>query len=541
MNVPVPLETFDRSDLVLFQDAYFASPRGNVKREFLAFAHRYKRRLLWAFLLPFLLACGLSFLSTPYYTGDAVLIVRLGPEYVYQTSTGQVGQQSQAVPFSDAEIFKSEIAILQSDTLHRQVIQTIGVDRLYPALQHPGLRSHIQTDVLSAIKPVLAWAGVPLAPRLTPEQEQQKILADATVRFDHDLKVTLEPQSAVIDVSFANPNAAVVKQTLDVLLPLYMRERERVYSEKRAEVAAGEFKDAMVRLLGAEQSLAQFKATHNVINFAAQRDALLARRNAAESEVQRLTAAIAQDTQQLASLMQSAQTAGKDVTEYTEVGGDTAYAAARAKMIDAEIKLKLMQERYAPHSPMVQRAEQEVTDMVKIMRNANASQASVVRSGRSAAYDNVEEARMKTQADLAGAEAQRQVVFGQVADLDRQLSAFDALDIQYSNLEQQVAIDRQGVAEFSQKQNNARTLDDADRTQADGVRIVQQPTVDPNPVSMRTLLIAGGALLAIIMMLAVGAWTEFVRRGCLTPEELERETGLTVLGVMPYRLPQKAG
>jgi uncharacterized protein involved in exopolysaccharide biosynthesis len=540
MNVPVPLETFNRSDLVLFQDADFAPSRGNVKREFMAFARRYRRRLLWAFLLPFLLACALSFVPTPYYTGNAVLIIRLGPEYVYQTSTGQVGQQSQVVPYSDTQIFKSEIAILQSDALHRQVIEKVGLDRLYPSLLHPGLVSRIHGAITSGIQRVLVWAGAPVGAPLTPEQQQQKVMADAVQQFGHDLKVTLEPESAVIDVSFDNPSPAVVKQTLDALLPLYMRERERVYSEKRAEVAGGELQHALTRLHAAETDLAQFKAAHNVINFEAQRTALLTRHNTAQAEAQALTAAIAQDKHQLASLTDSTKSAARHDTEFTEVGSDTAFAAARAKLIDAQIKLRLMEERYAPSSPMVQRAKQEVADISRIMRSAQAAQTSVVRKGHSIAYNNIDEARMKTQAALAGAEAQQKVVFTQVADLDRQLSAFDSLDMQYSNLEQQVALDRQSVAEYSLKLNNARTLDDADRTEADGVRVVQPPSVLPNPVSMRRLLIAGGAVLAIIAMLAVGAWTEFVRKGFLTPEELERETGLTVLGVMPYRLPQKA-
>lgn len=540
MNVPVPLESFDRSDLVLFQDAGLTPARGVAKREFMAFVRRYRRRLLWAFFVPFLLACCFSFLPTPYYTGDAVLIVRLGPEYVYQTSTSQAGQQAQVVPFSDAEIFKSEVAVLQSDTLHRQVIEQIGIDRLYPSLVNPGLRARIHSALTAWVTPLLARIGIPTPPKLTPEQEQQKLLSDAVVRFDHDLKVTLEPESAVIDVSFSNPNAAVVRQTLQALLPLYLKERQRVYSQERAKMAAQELRGALGRLHAAEQALAQFKGAHAVVNFAAQRDALLARHSAAQAEVQRLSAAIAQDTQQLASLKQSAETAGRQTTQYTDTGGDTAYADARAKLIDAQIKLKMAQERYAPGSPVVQLAAREVADMQRIMRDAKSSQTSVVRNGRSLAYENIDEALMKTQADLVGAEAQRKTVFNQVADLDKQLLAFDSLDTQYSNLEQQVAIDRQSVAEFSQELNNAQTLDDADRTQADGVRIVQQPTVAPNPVSMRSILIAGGALLALLAMLAVGTWTEFARKGFLTPEELERETGLTVLGVMPYR-PQKAG
>jgi uncharacterized protein involved in exopolysaccharide biosynthesis len=536
MNTQLTLANFPRTELALLGDlGYAPPPRGTTKREFLAFAFRYKRRLIWAFLLPLLAAIGVALALTPRYQGDAVLIIRLGPEYVYQTANGVVGQPSQVVPFTDVQIFKSEAAILNSDSLHREVVQAIGAERLYPELLHPSLVSQIEGRIKKAIEPALVWAGLPVPAPLTPEQAQQQRLADAVKLFDENLKVSLERESAVISVSFSNPNPALVQQTLDTLLSLYMKERRQVYSQQRAKTAAQELEAARERLLSAERALDDFKAHHDVINFPAQRDALLARRNAAATEAQLLAAQAADDTQKLASLSRSATHAGSNVVQYTDRGGDTAFAASRTQLIEAQAKLKMAQERYAPTSPVVQLARKQVEDMENIMRSARASQTSVVRSGRTLTYDTIEQDRARTEAALKGAEARRTVVLAQIADLDRQLRDFDALDTSYNNLQQQVTIDRQSVDQFAHKLDNARSEDDADRNQADGVKVVQQPMVAPHPVSLRRMVVAGGALIALLIMLAVGAWTEFARSGFLTPEQLEREVGLTVLGVVPYQ------
>lgn len=53
------------------------------KRDALIFFYKYRRRLLLAFGIPFVLSICAAIYVTPRYEADAVLIVRLGAEYVY--------------------------------------------------------------------------------------------------------------------------------------------------------------------------------------------------------------------------------------------------------------------------------------------------------------------------------------------------------------------------------------------------------------------------------------------------------------------------
>ncbi len=533
MDMPTTVTRFTQSDLALYGGAM--PPSNTAKRDFAVFIRRYRRRLGLAFLVTALLAIGLSFVPTGRYRGDAVLIIRLGPEYVYQAANGTIGQPGQALPFSNEQIFKSETAILSSASLHTQVVKELGVDTLYPRLLHPGWRARIQMGVENAITAPFRWLKLMAPVKVDPEQAARQQLATAVQLFEQNLQVALEKESAVISVSFQNPNPAVVSRTLQVLLRDYLEKRQQIYHQDRSAPVAEELRGAERRLTKAAAALQDFKSHNDVFNFAAQRNSLLTRRNAAEAEIATLTADVAAGTRNVAALASSAAAIGPTIQQYSERGADTSFAATKTRLIDAETKLKLAQARYAPGSPVVALARRDVDDVRKILQSAAPGQTAVVRMGRNATFDSIDEGRMKADAALKATEARRVVVQATVADLNRQLKDFEALETRHADLEQQVAIARESVTQFSQKLDNVRVLDDQESARADAVRIVQQPTVSPHPVSLQPMIIGGGLLLAILVMLGVAAWTEFARRGFLTPDEIERDVGLPVLGVLPYR------
>ncbi len=95
---------------------------GVTKRELLIFLYKYRRRLFLSFLIPFLVCVLISFIPTPRYKSSNSLIVRLGSEYVYQPEVANNDNGTNtAIPFNPSQIFKSEVAILNSEDLHGQV------------------------------------------------------------------------------------------------------------------------------------------------------------------------------------------------------------------------------------------------------------------------------------------------------------------------------------------------------------------------------------------------------------------------------------
>ena len=245
-------------------------------REVLVFFYKYRSRLLLSFILPFLLAVGASFIPSPRYVAGSVLIVRFGSEYVYQSILGN--SQTPEIPFQQDQIFKSEVAILGSKDLHREVIESIGVDKLYPVRP---LRKAINA-VTGIFDTVAISTGLKDEP--TDEDRQNSRMAAAVDQFNKRLEISLERESAVINVNFQHKDPLMAAEALDTLLKQYMEKRKQLYSEPRLKMAEDQAEALKKKAHDAEMAMDIFKRTYELHDVELQRINLLASRNDVEKQ-----------------------------------------------------------------------------------------------------------------------------------------------------------------------------------------------------------------------------------------------------------------
>jgi uncharacterized protein involved in exopolysaccharide biosynthesis len=255
-------------------------------RELLTFYYKNRWRLRLAFFLPLFLAIAVSFVPTPRYKASSVLTVRMGSEYVYQPEIGSSENTQQAtIPFEQDQIFKSEVAILNSDDLHKEVIKQIGIGALYPRLLDDSdpVGDFIRETGIGTVFPGL------FARDDTNGQSRDAVLLEkAVTQFDKRFDVELEKESSVITATFEHPNADLAVKALDTLLKLYMEKRKQLYLEPRVALAKTHEQEARQHLMAAENALETFKHMHNILSFEAERESLIQQR----SDVQRQAAGV---------------------------------------------------------------------------------------------------------------------------------------------------------------------------------------------------------------------------------------------------------
>jgi len=236
------------------------------KRDILIFFYKYRRRLLMTFAITLLAVFAISLIPTPRYKASAVLIVRLGSEYVYRPEIATDKHNSDsAIPFNQNQIFKSEVAILNSLDLHSQVIQDIKIENIYPKILQTGTFSFVESDI-------------------TPQEKQRRQIAAAVELFEKRFDILLEKDSAVIRLTFEHKSADIAVTALQKLLDLYMEKRREVYFDSRLSLAEKENKDSETSLKNAHLALEDFKRKNKIYSFADQRLQLLARKDAAEEK-----------------------------------------------------------------------------------------------------------------------------------------------------------------------------------------------------------------------------------------------------------------
>lgn len=245
-------------------------------REFLVFFYKYRRRLLLAFGIPFLLAVVMSFVPSPRFQATSVLIVRLGSEYVYQPEVGSSQTSSEMpIPFQQDQIFKSEAAILGSKDLHQETIEALGIDTLFPP--------NALSSFLGSLKTFVGDAALSLGLKAASEEDVKKReLAAAVEAFDRRFDVVLERESAVINVGFQHKDASIATQAVDTLLKLYMEKRKELYLEPRLKLAQNQEAAARKKVAIATKAVDDYKRSNKLHSLETQRANLLAARNEVE-------------------------------------------------------------------------------------------------------------------------------------------------------------------------------------------------------------------------------------------------------------------
>ncbi len=405
------------------------------KREILVFYYKYRRRLILAFLLPFLTFVAVSFVPKPRYDATGTLVVRLGSEYVYQPEVGAgTNGPASPIPFDRDQIYKAEVAILGSHDLHQQVVKSVGLDRMYPQsgdghkLLTP-LRNEA-LDILDKIYPEDEEAPEAVETirsnlidydsdtKLSEEERAQRRLDTAVESFGKRLTIELGKESAVINVSFSHRDRDVAVEALDDLFTFYMEKRKQLYLETRGGLAKDEEEKTRHRASSAQAAVENFKREHQIYSLPDQRAQLLTQRDDVRKQMTTISNPALEDK----------------------------------------------------------------------LRNITA-----------------------------------------------QLDQLDSLDRENDTLQHELQVANDEYALYTHKLDEAQAYDNLERARAGSVRIIQPPSAPPEPKKLQSLILLIGFILSLIFTATIAAIAEFSRSGFLTPERLERNLGLPVLGVLTLR------
>jgi uncharacterized protein involved in exopolysaccharide biosynthesis len=192
----------------------------------------WRRRLLAGSILGVvLLLVGVyTAIATPLYEATALLLVKIGREYVYQAEVGE--GTGQIMPRSRETLINSEIQILRSAEVVKAVVEEIGVEALYPSL------------ALNA-------------------QPGQPIESMAAARFLDNLRVRAVEDADVIQVSLTNTDPQVTARAVNLLVERFKEAHLQAFGEGQTLIFLEEqTAQASEELKLAETGLLEFQAQH---------------------------------------------------------------------------------------------------------------------------------------------------------------------------------------------------------------------------------------------------------------------------------------
>ena len=462
---------------------------------------------------------------TPRYTASATVIVEPRQQNVIEFEA-----VISNLPVS-LETMQSEVQIIQSPNLARQVVDRLGLAAL--AEFNPSLRpkeTSITAELKSMLKglfePVIAWL------KETPEDTRGVELAEApgtwdlsleerkrnwgetriVNRFLRDLGVSIQGSSRVISIAYTTDDPLLSQQIANAVAEVYIKDQVRLKTDALAGAntfLSSRIDDLRAEVENAESSVEDFRATTTVIS---ERDGELLAEQIFALSRKELDAQLELDTinERLARLRIA-----------TSSRGQTAAFEGVDSTVINELRLEEM------------RLRQEESEMLTTLGARHPSVIAVRSELGKRRQQMLEEAaslRASLQSEKEIAEQRVASIKTSLSGLQQDADALNSAQIKLRALQREADATREVFESFLNRYKETEQLG-YDQAQSRILALASIPTSPSFPktkLNYAVAIVVGcglGALIVLLLELAV--------RGYRDPDELRAALGLPVLAVVP--------
>lgn len=427
------------------------------------------------------LAVIATILATPVYRAAGV--VQIQPEEGRIVSVDDVVENSRG---SDSlAYYQTQYGLLRSRTLAERVATRIGVQVLVPP-------SSTETT--------------PLSPQRARDLAVARVSAGVSVR-----PVT---GSRLVSIEYLDPNPELAAKIVDG----YIDEFIAVSMERRFEASAYARTFLETRLNELRGRIEETE--RNLVQYADDAD-LIASAPDAESEtagaLKALVAAHSEAIQRRIEAEERAALVTRQTSELPEIVNSIPLQNLRADLIRAQAELAERRQIFGPDYPAVRQIEGRVQSFQQQI-NAETARLQAAVLGEARANLN---ARLKVEAQLLGEIAEVRIA---ARDVDRR-------SIDYNILRRELDTNKTLYDGLLQRY---REIGIAGGIGVNNITVVDRAIVPKSPVSPRPII---NLMIGLLAGIGLSAATVFVlenwKQGIRRPDELEKQFGLTLLGVVP--------
>ncbi len=441
---------------------------------------RNTRRMIPVFLGMSALGIGAAQYMAPSYKSNSVLMVRLGAEYLVNADPATT-----SVFMERKEMVASETAMLTAPELAAQVIDELGLAKIYP-------------DIAAKIDPD--------DPISAANARERAILA-----FGKNLSVLPVKDSTLLSVSFTNHDPELAAAVLDRVLADYIERRRAHFEYSVGNAVSNGLSATRIALDQTATRLQQFKKNHQITNFdiqmahyADERLELAKARDKAQSDVAALTA-------EAASLTDALKAIGRSVPLRAESSESDAARDVREALAKLELHEGEMTLAFRDGAPQLDDLHRQIDTTKSLVGRYGRQQTVRLSTGRPASYDSTEGSLKQAQASLAASTVRAATLDDQINALDTQVAQLEAGREQLEQLQREDKLAEDAFFQAGKRVNETRAHDLMMETNKPNVEVVQAPRVPFKETLTRLIVGASGVLLGGIFA-SLLAWLDSLGR-----------------------------
>jgi uncharacterized protein involved in exopolysaccharide biosynthesis len=474
-------------------------------RDLIAIGFRYKRPMLITFGAVFLGALlAAVFQPAEYQASTKFLIERARMDPV--VSAGQ--DQEMIRPEVTEEELNSEVELLQSDDVLRQVVVSTGLDN------HRSLLSYI---------------GI--------KESDDKRIAKAALRLQKKLNIEPVRKSNLISVTYTALDPHLAAKVLKALDDAYLQKNLAVHHPPgEFQFFDQEAENYKKNLADAEGQLKAFSEQDGGVSPQLARDITLQKLNEFSATLQQTYADIAATQKRIDALEQQAGITPQRVTTQSKTIDDAQVLQnLKSTLMTLELKRTELLTKYKPTYPLVLEVDKQLAETRTSIAAEESKPLKDETTDRNQTYNWINEELAKAEADESGLQARAAAIQTIVAKYQATAHDLDEKGIQQQDLLRKVKTEEENYLLYQHKREEARMTDALDQRRILNVAIAEQPQTPALPTNSRLAVLALGTLLALTLSVGMAFLLEFTNPSFRTPHEVFSELNIPVLAAVPHK------
>jgi uncharacterized protein involved in exopolysaccharide biosynthesis len=203
-------------------------------------------------------------------------------------------------------------------------------------------------------------------------------------------------------------------------------------------------------------------------------------------------------------------------------------------IVELQNKRTQLLTKFRPDDRLVREVDQQIRTTRTAMEKASNETATEQSTDLNPLRQTLETELARGRVDQAGAEGRHEMLVGQVAQYEAQLSRLEGITAEYENLNRKVRESADNYQLYKKKAEEARITDELDQNKITNVSVAEAPIQPQLPIKPnRPMNLLLGVFLGVLLSIGSVLIAEFLRDTILTPRELEALTGKKVLASLP--------
>jgi succinoglycan biosynthesis transport protein ExoP len=458
-------------------------------------------------------AVGYCLVATPRYQADAAVVANFSRQLTGDVSADHGGGGS--TPAATDEAINSYSMVLQSDSLAAQVIDEVGLDKMYPALY--------EAQIAPKTWNLSDFLGIHTK---TPMERAIYRLTNS------DIKLEVPKDSTVIQISLFNADPQIAKRALGVLIARFLEQQGKIGRDPQLAFVQNQAAIYKKQVADAQTAMETFQLKNHISSMDEETSYLLKQRSDLETQSATNNVRIEEDQRRITALTEQLKTL-KQTVDLHQQDRDAALDAARSQLVDLQVRQESLSTGFGPNSPAAVETRAQIAK-VQAFIDSYPSRTPLVQMAPNATYQTTQSALLASSADLQAALKAQPLLQSQIESISTRLAERSREQSTYQDLVREYQIEDENYRAYLQAVQQARIADDLNKSQSTTVAVYDPPHMYSSaPTRPRTALLLAGGLFAGLLLGFSGAFLrESLDERLNTPRQVNTLLGLPLLGTM---------